>query len=301
MKKIGFFVEKAGFNSVDTMIAINQGIIIELLKKYGPVKMEAYGLTIDHTNFSRVVSTLVEARVFPYKKLDTGHTYQSPKEFLFRFMEVFTKQLAEKRDIFGYVKIFVDHFQRHEILMASKNTDTENFLKQLGTRESWQSDQGNFIYPIFTSLSANKSDRYMKRTLTTRATTQSGCTVHNIVRLNSDHAITIDEEIKTQKLLHDFGIDDPKEQERLSYIEGNRVNKQYIRFLVPKDSVLDTGLDLKTETGTGNYTIFSTFHRTEPMKSSVLEFGYTTKVPNCQPEMKSYLQPGMRGMEVVKK
>ncbi len=130
---------------------------------------------------------------------------------------------------------------------------------------------------------------------------QSGCMVHNIVRLNSDHAITIDEELKTQKLLHDFGIDDPKEVERLSYIEGNGVNKQYIRFLVPKDSVLDSGLDLKTETGTGNYTIFSTFHRTEPMKSSILEFGYTTTVPNCQPEMNSYLQPGMRGMEVVRK
>lgn len=130
-KKIGFFVEKAGFTSVDTMIAINQGIIIELLKKYGPVKMNEYNLTIDHTNFSRVVSTLVEARVFPYKKLDTGHTYQSPKEFLFRFMEAFTKQLVEKRDIFGYLKILNDHFQKHEILIASKNADTESFFEQL--------------------------------------------------------------------------------------------------------------------------------------------------------------------------
>lgn len=300
-KKIGFFVEKAGFKSVDTMIAINQGIIIELLKKYGPVKMDAYNLTIDSTNFSRVVSTLVEARVFPYKKLDTGNTYQSPKEFLFRFMEAFAKQLAEKRDIFGYLKILVDNFQRHEILVASKNTETETFLEQLGTKEVWQESQGNFIYPIFTSLSANKSDRYMQRTLTIKTKSISGCTVHNTVRLNSDHAITIDEEIKTRKLLHDFGIDDPAEQERLSYIEGNGVNKQYIRFLVPKDSTIDPGLDIKAEAGTLNYTIFSTFHRTEPMKSSVLEFSYTTKVPNCIPEVKSYLQPGMRGMEIIKK
>lgn len=78
------------------MVGINQGIIIELLKKYGPVKMDEYGLTIDDANFSRIISTLVEARVFPYKKLDTAHTYQSPKEFLFRFMEIFAKQLAEK-------------------------------------------------------------------------------------------------------------------------------------------------------------------------------------------------------------
>lgn len=214
-KKIGFFVEKAGFTSVDTMIAINQGIIIEFLKKYGPVKMPEYNLTIDHTNFSRIVSTLVEARVFPYKKLDTGHTYQSPKEFLFRFMEAFSKQLAEKRDIFGYLNIIVDNFKRHEILISSNNTDIETFLKQLGTEEAWQKSQGNFIYPIFTSLSANKSDRYMKRTLSIKTKSLSGCTVHNTVRLSSDHAITIDEEIKTQKLLHDFGIDDPAEQARL--------------------------------------------------------------------------------------
>lgn len=130
-KKIGFFVEKAGYNSVDTMIAINQGIIIDLLSKYGPVKMSEYNLTIDASNFSRIVSTLVEARVFPYKKLDTGHTYQSPKEFLFRFMEAFSKQLAEKRDIFGYLKILSDHFQRHEILISSTNTQTEAFLEKL--------------------------------------------------------------------------------------------------------------------------------------------------------------------------
>ncbi len=118
--------------------------------------------------------------------------------------------------------------------------------------------------------------------------------------MDSDHAITTTEKIKTEKLLHDFGITDPAEQERLSFIEGNGVNKQYIRFLVPKDSTLDTGLDLKTETGTGNYIIFSTFHRTEPMKSSLLEFGYTTKVPNCVPVIESYTQPGIRGMKVVK-
>lgn len=88
--------------------------------------------------------------------------------------------------------------------------------------------------------------------------------------------------------------------ERLSFIEGNGPNKQYIRFLVPKDSVLDPGLDMKAEAGTGNYTIFSTFHRTEPMKNSMLEFGYQTKVPNCTPAIESYTQPGIRGLQIVK-
>lgn len=124
--------------------------------------------------------------------------------------------------------------------------------------------------------------------------------MHNVVKLNSDHAISIDEKLKTEKLLYDFGINDPKEQERLGFIEGNGANKQYIRFLVPRDSVLDPGLDLKTETGTGNYTIFSTFHRTEPMKNSVIEFGYTTKIPNCTPVINAYMQPGIRGLSVVK-
>jgi hypothetical protein len=201
------------------MIAINQGIIIELLQKYGPVKMSEYNLTIDHTNFSRIVSTLVEARIFPYKKLDTGHTYQSPKEFLFRFMEAFSKQLVEKRDIFGYLKILIDHFERHEILVSSQNTETEAFLEELGTKEAWQEDIGNFIYPIFTSLSANKSDRYMHRKLSIKTNTLSGCTVHNIVKLNSDHNISTDEKLKTSKLLFDFGINDKAEQERLSFIE----------------------------------------------------------------------------------
>lgn len=80
----------------------------------------------------------------------------------------------------------------------------------------------------------------MERKMTIKTNSLSGCTVHNTVRLNSDHAITTDEKLKTEKLLRDFGINDPVEQERLSFIEGNGVNKQYVRFLVPKDSVLDT-------------------------------------------------------------
>ena len=139
----------------------------------------------------------------------------------------------------------------------------------------------------------------MKRKLTIKTTSLSGCATHNIVRLDSDHAITVDERLKTEKLLRDFSITNAAEIERLSFIEGNGVNKQYIRFLIPKDSTLDPGLDMKTETGTGNYMIFSTFHRTEPMKSSILEFGYTTKVPNCVSDIESYLQPGMRNMEVI--
>lgn len=59
----------------------------------------------------------------------------------------------------------------------------------------------------------------MNRKMVTRTKTLSGCLVHNDVTLDSEHAITVDENLKTRKLLYDFGITDPKEHEKLVFIE----------------------------------------------------------------------------------
>lgn len=92
----------------------------------------------------------------------------------------------------------------------------------------------------------------MQRKLTVKTEALSGCTVRNHVKLDSDNNFTVDEQIKIQKLFYDFNITDPKEQARLSFIEGNGANKQYIRFLVPRDSIIEpgVGIDMRSETGT---------------------------------------------------
>lgn len=247
------------------------------------------------------MSTLVEAQFVPYKKLDTGNTYQTPKELLFRFMESLGKKLATERDILGYLSILRENIANHEILMASRDDTTQAFLDSLGTTDvSWKGSQSNWIYPLFTSLSGNKSDRYMKRTFELKSEAYSGCTTLNHVRLTSDHAITVDEQLKTRKILYDFNILDPQAQERLMFIQGSGPNRQYIRFILPPGSklVASSNQTATQEPSTPDYSNISLLVETFPMQSTTVGFDYTSTPANCQPKLEFHKQPGLVNYEV---
>ena len=258
-------------------------------------------LTLTADNFSRTISTLVEAQFVPYKKLDTGNAFQSPKEVLFRFMESLGKHLMNERDFVGYLAILRENIKNHEILIASRDDITNDFLKSLGTTDiSWKGNPANWIYPLFTSLSGNKSDRYMQRTFELKSEMLSGCTVLNHVHLTSDHAITVDEQIKTRKILYDFNILDPAAQERLLFIEGNGPNKQYIRFILPVGSKLvsPASPSITQEADTPDYSNISLMVETRPMQGSSVGFDYTSQPINCQAKGEFHKQPGLQNYTV---
>ena len=52
--------QKAGGSSLDGILAINQGIIVDFLAKYGSVRIPSINKTVDANNFSTLMSILVE-------------------------------------------------------------------------------------------------------------------------------------------------------------------------------------------------------------------------------------------------
>ena len=82
---------------------------------------------------------------------------------MFKFVTAFGKKIIESRKIEEVAKIIENNWNRGEILVASRNVDTQNFLESIQKPLPWKSDAPNWIYPVFTSVSGNKSDRYISR------------------------------------------------------------------------------------------------------------------------------------------
>lgn len=134
---------------------MNQGIVTDLLRKYGPIRMEQIKKTVDADNFSMLMSVLVENKI--------AKTY-SPKDVLFDFVTELEKTLLEKKDFAGYLEILDKNAKTGELLAYSNDPKVNALFEEAFPGEKSRSFSGNFVYPVFTSISGNKSDRYVRRT-----------------------------------------------------------------------------------------------------------------------------------------
>lgn len=109
---IDAFYQKSGGSSLNGIAVMNQGIVTDLLEKYGPVRMEKIKKTVDASNFSTLMSVLVENKV--------AKTY-TPKDVLFDFVTELEKTLVEKKDFAGYLEILDRNAKTGEILAYSND------------------------------------------------------------------------------------------------------------------------------------------------------------------------------------
>ena len=112
-------------------------------------------------NFSALMSTLVE--------LEYGRQNHA-KDILFDFVDAFVSKIHETRAYGAVFGTVLDAWKNGQILMASRDQSIDTFLSQFRPRLPWECDvlsdncPSNWVYPVFTSVSGNKSDRYIERT-----------------------------------------------------------------------------------------------------------------------------------------
>ena len=212
--------------------------------------MTVSGVTIpfDATNFSLLMSTLVE------NKYAREH---SPKDILFHFAEALLEKVHEKRAYIVLFDTFEKYWQNGEIEMASRDTRMEAFLSEHKRKLPWETEIKNWAYPVFTSVSGNKSDRYITRKYEGKTSKLQNCTYENIVTLSNTHVYTPKDLDTIRGYFDTLGIAEKKEREKLEFIEGNGKNRAFVRLYVPKSSTLAfTGADI-SETSNENAKVFS--------------------------------------------
>lgn len=142
------------------------------------------GISIPFTkeNFSPLMSTLVESRY--------GER-TSAKDVLGDFVSAFFEKVQNQKAYSDMFDIVEKALADGEILFASRSDAIDTFLanyrKPLPTSPNW-------IYPLLTSTSGNKSDRHMTRLYRAETTRASECTYENKITFTHTHDFSKDDE-----------------------------------------------------------------------------------------------------------
>lgn len=279
IEKANSFVERSGDSTITTGIAIHQGIIEDILEKIWPVRVTGVSEPFTAENFSALMSTLVE--------LEYGRQNHA-KDILFDFVDAFVSKIHETRAYGAVFGTVLDAWKNGQILMASRDQSTDTFLSQFRPRLPWECDvlsdncPSNWVYPVFTSVSGNKSDRYIERTF--RGTTNKilWCKYENIVTLSHEHTFGEEDKKQIESYMDMTLTTDESIRKKELFIQGDGKNKSFVRLFVPPDAELSlTGSDIGIERQR-DVTIFSFSLETPPGGRSSKTLRYLTNIPNCE-------------------
>ncbi len=294
LEKANRFIERSGDATVTTGIAIHQWIVEDMLEKTWPVSVSGVVIPFDKKNFSLLMSTLVE---WKFARINT------PKDILFQFASAFGKKIQAKNAIPELFNILDQYLNNGEILFASRDPEIDNFLSNYRKKLPWESSTSpNWIYPLWTSVSGNKSDRYITRMYEAKTKIIDNCKYENTITLNTSHTLKKSDQDNLMSYFQTFGITDPAEKTKLDFIQWNGKNRAYVRVYVPLgSSIIGNGWDIKTISN--EYaTVFSLLIETPVGATSSKSWKYTLNIPNCanyNNQIEWIRQPGLR--EVIVK
>ena len=282
---IKWFLDRIDVN-IDGIVFINKSTIEEILRVSEWVEFDQLWEKITDENFSRIISTLVEAKVSKVWTLGT------PKQILFDFAEGFYKQMKQNNDYIPYAKVIFNHLNSRDIIIYSFHSEENSLLWKLGL--NWElafHKSLDFAYPVYTSLSWNKSWRYIKTQYSKNVEEIWKCSYQTNLDIIRKHQYNNIEEKKIDDLLNKYNIQD---KNHIRYIQWKWDNYQYVRVYLPKNAVIKPQLGL-TVTKYDRFQIASLFVKTRLYETTTNTIEYIISKPNCNSySYKLYKQPGIK-------
>jgi len=227
--KISFFMQKVDIN-IDWIIYLNINTLTNILDLVWEYESNILKSKINSSNFSTIMSLLVEAKV------SQKSTMWTPKKVLFDFIEEFQKKIIENN--ISKIKIIdsiYNDIQNRELVFYNLDKSERNLLELYNLFNPINYKETlDFTYPVFNSISWNKSDRYMKIFFNKKIEQLNDCSYITEFKINLKHTYSKIDEFKINKLMNKFWITENKE--KLLEIQWMWINKQYVRVIIPKDA-----------------------------------------------------------------
>ncbi len=286
---IKFFTDKAGI-SIDGIVYLNQNILLHLLEITGPVYFKQLDMMITSENFSEIMSLVVEAKA--YKE----GTLWTPKQILFDFMEVFWEKLQWDARYFDYMQSLVHDLHSRDIMVYSFNEDARNFLDEMWVSWAVNFDSRlDYQYPVYTSLSGNKSDRYMKRKFIQKVTSTDNCNFNVELTIENTHTLWKRKREELQSLVSQYDIETPGILE-IQWIARNR---QFVRMILPQKTQIIPQNDVAI-VDYGSRKGIEYFTQTELTQTSYNTLWYILENPSCQAYSYTlYKQPWIPSYDMI--
>ncbi|PIQ78868.1 hypothetical protein COV81_04000 [Candidatus Peregrinibacteria bacterium CG11_big_fil_rev_8_21_14_0_20_41_10] len=235
-KKAASLLEKAGGPSVDTIIAVNQSVIEDILAVTGPVNLDQG--TITAQNFSPIFTYLIEA---------ASLNSDAPKISLFEFIPKLKAKITGSQDQWGQIVGVISQAVHQKNIMAySKNPTLQNILADLGLSNQIKAPNTlDELLITHTSIGGNKSDRYLKTRYihNTEFTARGEIIDHLTIRLYDGYSDAVERQIAAY--LRPFGVEQLIDSIR--YVLGRGDNVTRLKIYVPFGAKLLSakGIDIK--------------------------------------------------------
>ncbi|MFA5820974.1 MAG: DUF4012 domain-containing protein [Candidatus Gracilibacteria bacterium] len=236
--KARWFLQKEGGPGVDTVIAINQGLLKDLLEISGPVQVGNFGL-LDSENYNLLLSFIIESKIWGA---------EDPKHILKVFIPAFIQQIMKEENI-GKIgsKLYRAVEQKH-IMLWSADEDAENLFDSIGVsgRIHENADREDYLTVTDISIGGTKSDQFVREEIRHDTTVGESGELVDTVTIKRSHLWTDDIYYQWKKILNKYGFDSMPDQ--VIDILGRGRNETLMRIYVPDGSIFLGSSDEKIET-----------------------------------------------------
>lgn len=227
--KAEWFLQAEGGPSADHVIAIDQSVLVELLKLGEAVSLPDLKRPLLAEDIDFVLSYIVEAKLRGAGK---------PKEVLKDLQTALLEKFRDPRFALQAVPVFLRAIKEKSLQAWSKNPDAQEFFTSVGlTGKSRISPIGeDYLSVVEISVGGNKSDRYIDRNFEHTSYIESDGAVVNKLTIGKKHGF--DDKILSawgEKIAY-YGLPDLS-PELVSVLGGQR-NLNLHRVYVPAGSVL---------------------------------------------------------------
>lgn len=228
-EKAAWFLQKQKGPSVDSVIAINQSFITDLLKITGPLELSGLASTLDYQNFQIVLSYIIESKL-------SGAT--DPKQIMRELIPAFKEKLLTEsslEEVFGAV---IKGVMQKKLMFYSRDEGIQNTFRDLGLTANVirQGEKEDYLNVVATSIGGNKSDRYIEQNIKHYTFIHKDGTVKNEVIISRKHTWTEKDLEEWLNMLKPFSFSSLPDHIR--YILGEGENKSFIKIYVPQGSKL---------------------------------------------------------------
>lgn len=238
-KKAKWFLETEGGPSVDTVIAINQGLLRDMLEISGPVQVGSFG-ALNAENYNILLSYIIEGKIWGAE--DPKHIL---KVFIPAFKEAILKE--EKLSAIG-PKIYKAIIQKH-IMFYSSDTEIQEFFETFGLSGSAHqpSENEDYLAVISTSVGGTKSDQFIEEKIDHHTDIARYGNVVDEVTITRTHLWTDDIYGQWDNILRPYGLSLSGIPANIVDVLGRGRNKVNMRIYVPDGTLLLNSSDQSVE------------------------------------------------------
>lgn len=227
-KKLRWFLQKENGPSVDSIIAINQGLLQPLLDVTGPVQVGDFG-ALNSENYNLLLSYIIEGKIWGA---------ENPKHILKLFIPAFVDSLLKEKNLPALSSNLYKAVQQKHVMLYSSDDDIQALFdsSSLTGRVHETLNNEDYLSIINISAGGTKSDHFIEEKISHHSEIDKTGQVTNTLTVRRTHNWSNDTYLRWKTILANYGF--YQIPDHLIDILGRGRNKSVMKIYVPADSIL---------------------------------------------------------------